>query len=125
MAGKSKPKDSVRGKVEYIALDLTKANRADLVKWLESNPDLWDLIEKSCDSGLKFSVSHDDFHDCIQATLTKVPDDRVFGTTTVLIGRGPDMLKAIQALFFKHHIVLQETWDNPELRNPRGVTDWS
>lgn len=120
-----KPEKQGKPGVEFLNLDLTKGHREALKKWIEDGIDLWDCIDKSIDSGLKFACGFDAYNDCIMASLTKFPDNNRTGVTQVLVGRGPDLLKAIQALFFKYEVVLQRDFQAAEKVNPRGITDWS
>jgi len=124
MSTRKNPKEATNRHVTFLQVDLTKAHKAELVKWSEANPDLWNMIEKAVDSGLKFSMSWDDYNQCNQAALTKLPTPGKGVETMVLIGRGASLLQATQALFFKYHIILQTNLEDGELKNQRGITDW-
>lgn len=124
MATRKNDKRVSNREVSFLQVDLTKAHKAELAKWAEANPDLWNMIEKAVDSRLKFSMSWDDYNNCNQASLTKLPEDGKNGMTIVLIGRGASLLQATQALFFKYDVVLQKNLEDGDIRNARGVTDW-
>lgn len=113
-----------RSSVQYLNVDLTKAYRADLLKWLEGAPDLWDCIEKVTDSGLRFGASYDAYNECMQATLTQMSDDTPGSQTVVLVGRGGNLKQAIEALFFKYFVVLDGEMVDLDRKNGRGETDW-
>lgn len=108
----------------YLNVDLTKEMKGSLVKWVEQNPNLLDQLEKALDSTLRFGCSFDTYNECFQASFTKLPPKGTVGTTLVLIGRGGNLLQAIQALVFKYFVVLQEDLEETGVQNPRGVSDW-
>lgn len=118
-----KPSDARN--VQYLSVDLTKEMRASLIQWVNGNPDLWDLLEKSLDSGLKFGCSFDYYNECFQAQLTQLPKDVKNPVTLVLIGRGGTLVQAFQALLFKYWVVLEQNMEDGDVKNARGVTDWS
>lgn len=122
--GKPVPKPTVTRDVEYINIDIAKDMRPALLKWLESNPDVWDMLEKTADSGLKIGLSFDSYNECFQASITKLPERGMQGKTLVLIGRGGNLFQAVQALMYKYWVVLQCELENAEQRNQRGVTDF-
>lgn len=122
--GKSTQSNKPRNLV-YLQCDLTKEHKRDLVKWVESGVDLWDMLEKAIDSELRFGCGYDAYNDCTQASLTQITTDKGEQKTVVLVGRGPDLVKAMQSLFFKYHNILQGKMDDGDLKNQRGVTDWS
>lgn len=111
--------------VQYLNVDLQKDNRDALLKWLESDIDLFDAIEKAIDTGLKFGASWDAYNECTQAQFTKLPQ-KAGELTVVLVGRGGDLTQAMQALIFKYQVILQgELLEDTDRKNQRGVTDWS
>lgn len=123
--GKKPAKASDNRNVQYLNVDITKEMRGSLTKWLEQQPDLWDLLEKSLDSGLKFGCSYDHYNECFQAQFTQLPKDPKNPITLVLVGRGGNLVQAFQALLFKYWVVLEENLEDGDVRNPRGTVDWS
>lgn len=114
-----------KSNVVYLNVDLTPAYKADIAEWLKSQSDYWGLVEKVIDSGLRFGASFDAYNDCIQCTITKLPPNGTDEPTVVLVGRGPDFIKAFEALMFKFFVVLSSNLEQGDIKNARGVTDWS
>jgi hypothetical protein len=102
--------------INYLRCELDDKLKGDLQTWIKSKHDWLGYIEKEVGAGLRFQVLEDVFHKCYEARLTLMSNS-VGINTQVLQGRGPDCLSAIQALFFKHYIVLDQHWeelDRPE-----------
>jgi hypothetical protein len=106
--------------IEYIRCELDAKLRGDLAEWLKKNKHDWfAYIENAVADGLRFGAHNDEYNKCVEARLTLLSNS-VQVNTLVLQGRGPDLMTAIQALFFKHHIVLEKDWTSldraPEFR---------
>ena len=120
--GKSRPEK--RSPVIYLQCDISsKAHKDKLIAWLEQPLDFVGIIEKLTDSGLKVSCSYDTYNDCFQAAITQVAETEG-DQTVVLVGRGGDQTQALQALFFKYYIMLEEKMEDLDSKNGRGHTDW-
>ena len=124
MARGDNAKNNKRPPVEYLNVDLNQARREELMKFVNEDRDWFDMVEKMCDSGLKIGLSFDSYNECMQASCTQIPDS-AGGTTVVLIGRGGNLLQALQALMFKYHIILEGEMVDLDAKNGRGHTDWS
>ena len=97
--------------ITYIRCELDDALRKDLLIWLKKDHNWLAYIEAEADSGLRFGCHQDGRNNCMEARLTLLSNS-IGVSTLVLQGRGPDLLKAIQALFFKHYVVLERNWEN-------------
>lgn len=96
--------------ITYLRVELDKKLKSDLEKWLKAQSHDWlAYIEKEIGAGLRFGVHDDTYNRCVEARLTALSQSAGVNTL-VLQGRGPDMLSAIQALFFKHYVVLEGDW---------------
>lgn len=123
--GKNSAQSPKKANVEYINIDLRGSHRQDLIKWVETCEPLTDMLEKVANSGLKIGISFDNYNECFQASITQLPGVDDNGPTLVLIGRGGNIVQALQALLFKYFIVLEEELEDSDMRNQRGETDWS
>lgn len=111
--------------IQYIRCDLDTPLKAELSKWAsEKKHNWWDYIEQAIDDGLRFGLHHDAYNQCIEARLTLISQSAGVDTL-VLQGRGPDVLKAVQSLFFKHFIVLEKNWEDLDRFQPKMAGDWS
>lgn len=109
--------------ITYIRCELDKQLKADLAEWLKKKHDWLSYVEKEIGAGLRFAVHQDQYNNCIEARLTAMSQS-VDVNTLVLQGRGPDMLAAIQALFFKHYVVLEGDWEELDRDNAGRYQDW-
>lgn len=110
--------------ITYLRVELDKQLKADLVEWLKKKHDWMSYIDTAVQNGLRFGAHEDAYNHCFEARLTALSQS-VGINTLVLQGRGPDLLAAIQALFFKHLIVLEQNWEELD-RNPSETRyqDW-
>lgn len=97
--------------ITYIRCELDTKLKKDLENWLKKDHDWLAMIEQEVDGGLRFGAHNDEYNNCVEARLTLLSNS-IDQNTLVLQGRGPDLAKAIQALFFKHYIVLDRHWEN-------------
>lgn len=120
-------KPAQNGQPVFLNCDLDKQLKKDLISWVsqEAAQDLVGLIERCIDSGLKFGASIDAYNECWQASLSKSVVEGQKSTTFILIGRGGNLTQAIQAVLFKHFVMLDGTWENLERKNARKETDWA
>lgn len=120
----SKPQ-SQWSEITYIRCELDKQQKIELEKWLKASKHDWfAYIESAINSNLRFAVHEDSYHRCVEARLTLLSQSTGINTL-VLQGRGPDMSAAIQALFYKHLIVLEQDWESldHDQENSR-YSDW-
>jgi len=111
--------------IQYIRAELDTPLKAELAKWAgEKKHDWFSYIEQAIDDGLRFGVHHDAYNNCTEARLTLLSNS-IGIDTMVLQGRGPDVLKAIQSLFFKHFILLEKNWEDLDRFEPKTAGDWS
>jgi len=125
MARGNKPPKQDKPSVIYLNVDLTEAHKDELSAWAEKNPDVWSLIEKVVDSGIRIGLSYDVYNDCQQCTFTLLPRPGSDAPTLVLVGRSHEPYKAAYAAMFKYFVILQENLEDGDIKNPRGRTDWS
>lgn len=109
--------------ITYIRCELDKQLKADLTEWLKKKHDWLSYVDAAVQDGLRFGTHLDAYNRCFEARLTAMSQS-VGINTLVLQGRGPDMLAAIQALFFKHLIVLEKNWEDLERDNAGRFADW-
>lgn len=109
--------------ITYLRCELDTKLKADLQTWLKSKHDWLGYIEKEVSNGLRFQVLEDKFHSCFEARLTHMSQSAGINTL-VLQGRGPDALSSIQALFFKHYIVLEGQWEELDRPESARYTEW-
>jgi len=109
--------------ITYIRCELDNQLKADLSEWLKKKHDWLSYIEKEVGAGLRFGVHHDAYNNCCEARLTAMSQS-VGINTLVLQGRGPDIMAAIQALFFKHYIVLEGVWEELDRDNQGRYSTW-
>lgn len=124
MAKKSDATPQKWSDITYIRCELDSQLKADLTEWLKKKHDWLAYIEQAINDGLRFGTHEDEYNRCVEARLTALSKS-VGVDTLVLQGRGPDMMAAIQALFFKHTIVLEGNWE--ELERNQSETryqDW-
>lgn len=124
MARNTRPAPKGKSDVVFLQCDLDKALKKQLQEWITGEHDYFDMIEKCVDSRLKFGAGFDDYNECFQASLTQVATLENGGITRILVGRGGNLLQAMQSLFFKYHVMLETHLDDLERQNPRGVSDW-
>jgi len=111
--------------IHYIRCDLDTALKAELSTWVKDKKHDWfAYIEQAILDGLRFGCHTDAYNSCIEARLTLLSQS-VGVDTLVLQGRGPDMLKAIQSLFYKHHIVLEKDWTSLDRFEAIKSGDWA
>lgn len=109
--------------ITYIRCELDNQLKKDLQAWLKEKHDWLGYIEQAVGAGYRFGTHHDAFNDCVEARLTLMSNS-IGINTLVLQGRGPDLLTAIQSLFFKHFIVLEQRWEDLD-RDKRGkYSEW-
>lgn len=119
---KSNPKNW--SDITYLRCELDKQLKADLANWLKQKHDWWAYVVTAVGEGLRFSVLDDPYHNCVEARLTALSNSTGINTL-VLQGRGPDAMAAVQALFFKHFVVLEQNWENLDRdADKREITDW-
>ena len=123
MATKTSYQPRKYSETEYIKCDLDKQLKSDLVEWLKKKHDFWAYIDKEIDSHLRFAAHYDEFNKCYQARLTALSQSADVNTL-VLQGRGPDLLAALQALFFKHHVVLGGDWTHLDRDVNTKYSEW-
>lgn len=111
--------------ITYIRCELDKNQKAELEKWLKSAKHDWfSYIEQALNDGLRFATHEDNYNRCVEARLTLLSQS-IGVNTLVLQGRGPDMLAAIQALFYKHFVVLEKNWEDLDHdRENSRYSDW-
>jgi len=120
---KTQPPERKWSDITYLRCELDKQLKADLQEWLKKKHDWLTYIEQSVGAGLRFQVLEDEFHKCFEARLTAMSNS-VGVNTLVLQGRGPDMLSSIQALFFKHFVVLEQNWEELDRPDSSRYTEW-
>lgn len=111
--------------ITYIRCELDKQQKVELEKWLKSAKHDWfAYIESAINSNLRFACHEDNYNRCVEARLTLLSQS-VGINTLVLQGRGPDMISAVQALFYKHLIVLDQNWEDLDHdRETSRYADW-
>lgn len=109
--------------ISYIRCELDDTLKTNLKEWLKQEHDFLGYIEKEIDSGLRFGCHEDKYNGCYEARLTALSQS-IGINTLVLQGRGPDMLSAIQALFFKHYIVLNGQWEDLDRDRTGRFSTW-
>jgi len=111
--------------IDYIRCDLDTTLKGELANWVKAQKHDWfGYIEQAIADGLRFGVHTDVYNNCVEARLTLLSNS-IGVDTLVLQGRGPDVLKAIQSLFYKHYIVLEKDWEHLDRFGPKGAGDWS
>lgn len=109
----------------FLQCDLTQETKRELVKWVSEERDYFDLIERTVDSGIKVSLSKDTYNDCFMCSLSRNLVIEGKAATYILVGRGGNLLQALQAVLYKHFIMLDCVWDDLGRKNARKETDWS
>jgi len=109
--------------IQYIRCELDTKLKGNLKKWLDQTHDWLGYIEAAAIDGLRFGAHEDAYNKCIEARLTLLSQSTGVDTL-VLQGRGPDLLTAIQALFYKHLIVLEKDWENLDRAPEYKFTEW-
>ncbi len=109
--------------ITYIRCELDKGLKTELTEWLKKKHDWLGYIEKTVDDGLRFGTHRDEYNNCYEARLTALAQS-VGVNTLVLQGRGPDVMSAIQALFFKHYIVLEGKWEDSDHDRSNRFSEW-
>jgi hypothetical protein len=109
--------------ITYLRCELDKKLKEDLQVWLKQKHDWLGYIEKEVGAGLRFQVLEDKFHQCFEARLTSMSNS-VGVNTLVLQGRGPDALSSIQALFFKHYVMLECHWEEIDRPDSARYEEW-
>lgn len=122
--GQKQPKIA-KPAVIYLNVDLTLAHKDELAKWAKENADVFGMLERVIDSTIRVGMAYDSYNDCVQCSLTKLPEPGSDNPTLVLVGRSQDLYKAVQAALFKYFVVLSENLEDGDIKNPRGRTDWS
>jgi len=109
--------------ITYIRCELDNQLKKDLVDWLKGKHDWIGYIETAVGAGLRFQVLEDKFHSCFEARLTLISQSTGVNTL-VLQGRSATCLQAIQALFFKHIVVLEMNWEDLDRNEQKKYEDW-
>jgi hypothetical protein len=123
MPSKSSGQPRKYSETEYIRCELDKQLKKDLEAWLKQKHDFWAFIDKEVQNGLRFACHVDAFNKCVEARLTALSNSADINTL-VLQGRGPSLDAAIQALFFKHYVVLEGDWSHLDRDNAGKFSDW-
>ncbi len=126
MPRQAKPQNGGNSAV-FLNCDLDKQLKKDLVAWVaqEVAQDFIGMMERAIDSGLKFGAGYDAYNECWQASFSKPVTATGKTTTYILIGRGGNLTQAMQALFFKHYVMLDGSWEDLDRKNARRETDWA
>lgn len=122
---KQRPTRKNDSDVLYLECDLDKAEKANLIEWVKEQRDYFDFIEKCVDSGLRVSLAFDSYHECFMCSLSKPLTTDGKTKTAVLVGRGGNLLQALQAAMYKHTVMLEGDWEDLGRKNARKETDWS
>jgi hypothetical protein len=109
MAGKTKKDDKRPWEVEFIQVELDKSQKEMLKKWDTEGVQTISIIERLVFDGYKLSIWGDKTHDCCGATITS-PRGTDDSRPKCLSGRGPDIVAALRAVAYKHHIILEGDW---------------
>lgn len=111
----------------FLNCDLDKQLKKDLVVWCgqEANQDVFNLFEKIVDAGIKIGLGYDAYNECFQCSLSKPVQEGSKSRTYILVGRGGNLVQAVQACLFKHFVMLDGTWEDLDRKNARKETDWA
>jgi len=123
MAKSDKPQTRQWSEISYLRCELDKQLKTDLAAWVKQKHDWLAYIEREVGSELRFSIHQDKYNNCIEARLTLLAQSTGVNTL-VLQGRGPDLLAAVQALFFKHYVVLERNWEDLDRPKADRYSDW-
>lgn len=93
----------------YVNWTLTEAHKVSFNKWLETNPDINDLIYKITESGYSLKIAHDDYNHCMSASLYCM-DVASANAGWNLSMRANDWEKAIERLVFVHLVAFDTMW---------------
>ena len=106
----------------FITLELTDGQKTE-VKALQADADrVFDNVFSLIDDGYKISFSYDAFHDMYICSATgKNPKSPNNGLT--LTGRGGKILGAMASLWYKHDVVTERVWGEPENHRKRDVSE--
>lgn len=107
--GKTRKKKGVDFK-GYLRVNLTEEQDKAFDVWkLEQAIQLSD-IDILLNSGFKFSLNWDDFHNGVSASLM-ANDPRLSWSGYVLTAWDTNVLDAMLLLFYKHYIICEEDWE--------------
>ncbi len=123
MAKSTTPPAKQWSEITYLRCELDKQLKSDLQTWIKQKHDWLAYIAREVDSELRFSIHQDKYNSCVEARLTLLAQSTGVNTL-VLQGRGPDVMAAIQSLFFKHYVVLERNWEDLDRPKDGRYSDW-
>lgn len=100
----------------FIECELNEQHKEALKKWDVKGTEAFDGLDRLINDGYKISFAQDVYHDCVAAFATSPANDGGVREYT-LSARGPGLLQALRALCYKHFIMLDQRWVDPERPN--------
>ncbi len=108
--GRGKQKVKFAG---YVNWQLTAQHKVSYLAWLETKPDIDDLIARVLETAHDLKVRYDDYNQCFAAQLY-CTDGKHENAGWCLSMRGGDYYEAIRRLLFVHCVALEEVWTAEE-----------
>jgi hypothetical protein len=112
MATKQKNKAPKRAEWQgYLHVNLTKEQETYFDEWLSSQSIQVSDFGILANNGYKFSISWDDFHEGVSATLY-ASSQKLAWPGFALTAWAESAEEAVGLLFYKHYIVCEEDWEH-------------
>lgn len=105
MAGKGKTEKRAAWEVDFLHVELDKAQREALQKWDVSGEQSFVALERLLIDGHKLSFTFDKGNDCVIAAATS-PKTGDGNRQWCLTARGPDFSGGMRALAYKFIVIL-------------------
>ena len=94
----------------YHKVNLTNEDATAFEAWKEHQDVTWTDFDVLANDGYKFSVSWDDYHEGVSASLYCTAAKMEWAGYTLTAWAG-DTHSAILLLFFKHFVMCQQKWE--------------
>lgn len=107
----------------YHKVNLDKADEVLFEQWRETNDVQISDFDVLCNNGYKVSVSWDDYHEGVSASLYCTAAKMEWAGYTLTAWAG-DTETAIKLLFFKHYVLCQEHWEIAKEKADKGVSSY-
>lgn len=104
---KKTPKAEYKG---YLNVNLSAEQELEFDAWYASNPEPMVLLFDQMDFGYKLSFGIDDYNDGIQVSMYARSTKLAWAGWTLSAWAG-DLNEAAALLFFKHHFIANQDWE--------------
>lgn len=107
----------------YHKVNLDKADEALFEAWQQENEVRFEDLGILANNGYKFSISWDDYHEGVSASLYASSAKMEWAGYTLTAWAG-DVDTAVKLLFFKHFMLCREKWEIAPDKADKGTSSY-